>query len=123
MNKIILLFIFLMALLFSSCTFDKEELPEPPPPPPPMSFCDSLNVTYSVTVAPIINANCAISGCHASGSSFGDYTNYAGVKAKVDNGTFKERVIVQKNMPPSGPLPQTELDKLQCWLDKGAPNN
>ena len=70
-----------------------------------------------------MDVNCNTSGCHAAGSPYGDLTNYSGVKAKVDNSTFKERVIVQKNMPPAYSLSQTDLDKLNCWLEAGIPNN
>ena len=114
---------FIISMLFIvSCTYDKAELP-PPPPPPVINLCDTLNVTYSGTIASIMNANCNASGCHSAGSPYGDFTNYSGVKAKVDNTTFKERVIIQKNMPPSYPLSQGDLDKLNCWLEAGALNN
>ena len=115
-----LLFIFITILVLESCRYDKVELP---PPPPPINSCDTLNATYSGAVASIINGNCNISGCHDSGSAFGDYTNYEGVKEKIDNGTFKTRVMDQKDMPPSNPLPKADLDKLKCWLEAGAPNN
>lgn len=130
MTKITGLFTLSLLLLIGSCTFDKEEVPEPTPtptptptPPPTMDLCDSLNVTFSGTVVPLLNANCTTPGCHSAGSGNGDYTTYAGIKAKVDNGTFKTRVIDDKNMPPSGPLSPSDLDKLKCWLEDGAPNN
>ena len=113
--------VFIISMLFIvSCTYDKAKLP---PPPPIINLCDTLNVTYSGAIASIMNAHCNTSGCHASGSPYGDLTNYVGVKAKVDNTTFRKRVIIQKNMPPSYLLPQGDLDKLNCWLKAGAPNN
>lgn len=123
--------LFFLLVLLHSCTYDKYEVPEPATPPPAdttqtgtaLTRCDSLNVTYSATVKPITDNNCAISGCHAAGSGNGDFTTYAGLKAKVDNGSFKKRVIEDKTMPPSGPLPASDIEKLQCWLDAGAPEN
>ena len=119
-------FFFLLVLLHS-CTYDKYEVPEPAladtTGQAAINPCDSLNVTYSGTVKPLTDNNCALSGCHAAGSGNGDFTSYAGLKAKVDNGTFKKRVIEDKTMPPSGPLPASDIEKLQCWLNAGAPEN
>lgn len=79
--------------------------------------CDSIK--YSVDIQPILTSRCA--GCHTSAP---DFTNYAGAKEKVDDGTFKNRVITLKDMPLGGPaLSQTELDRIQCWINNGAPNN
>jgi len=85
--------------------------------------CDSLNTKFTAVIMPIIQANCATPNCHVSGFSFGDFTTYDGVKAKVDNGSFNNRVIIQKNMPPSVPLPDSLLQKIDCWVQKGARSN
>ena len=104
----------------NACIKDKGSIPEELT----LSKCDSLNVTYGTSIEPIITANCATSGCHVSGGSgSGVFDNYTNVKAKVDNGSFKNRVITIGNMPPSGTLSQTDKEKIQCWLDAGAPNN
>lgn len=85
--------------------------------------CDSIK--FSADVNPIITANCNTPGCHDTGSGNGDFTTYTGIKAKVDNGTFKARVMDGNPtfMPASGALPADQIAKLKCWLDKGAPNN
>lgn len=87
------------------------------------NVCDS--VKYSTTIEPIIVANCSTSGCHDAGSGNGDYTTYAGVKQKVDNGTFKMRVVdgTPTFMPATGSLPAEQIAKITCWLNTGAPNN
>ena len=115
-----LLFPFITMLVLASCSYDKAELP---PPPPPINSCDTLNVTYSGAIVTILNGNCNISGCHDFNSAFGDYTSYEGVKEKIDNETFKARVMDKKDMPPSNPLSKADLDKLKCWLEAGNPNN
>jgi hypothetical protein len=74
----------------------------------------------------ILNTNCTFSGCHNTGSVNGDFTSYAGIKLKVDNGTFSNRVLVTKDMPPnytSGPssLSDCDLIKLKKWINLGAP--
>ncbi|MDO9000816.1 MAG: hypothetical protein Q7W45_13695 [Bacteroidota bacterium] len=85
--------------------------------------CDSIK--YASHIQPIITKNCAISGCHISGFSSGDFTSYAGLNTKVVPGKFKLRVFDSPNnpMPPSGQLPQAQLDSIKCWLDRGAPND
>ncbi|MDP2386003.1 MAG: hypothetical protein Q8M29_06510 [Bacteroidota bacterium] len=85
--------------------------------------CSKINSVYSSNVKPIIDKNCLSSGCHNSGSTNGDFTTYAGVKAKVDNGSFDNRVIQQKNMPLSNELSMDDLKKIKCWLNSGAANN
>jgi hypothetical protein len=123
MNKISFLFKGLcIAVLLVSCENKIGKL-EPKAPPVPPNACDS--VKYNAYIKPIINANCATPGCHVpGGGGNGDFTTYAGVSAKVSNGSFKNRVIGPGSpMPASGRLPQAKLDSIQCWLDKGAPNN
>lgn len=105
-------------LILQSCYFDNEEDLYGP------VTCDLSNITYSSDVSIIINSSCATTGCHVpGGTGTGDFTNYTGLKAKVDNGTFETRVLNEKTMPPSTPLSQCELEILQNWLDNGALNN
>lgn len=101
--------------LISSCEYKKGQAPKPIEVVV-AGACDS--VKYSVDIQPILNTYCT--GCHSASP---DFTNYVGTKLKVDDGTFKNRVITLKDMPLDGPLSQANLDKIQCWLDKGAPNN
>lgn len=116
MKKISLLL--LLSLSFTACYFDNEEELYGP------VTCDVSSVTYATDIVPIINTSCATSGCHvAGGSGPGDFTTYTGLKAKVNNGSFENRVLVQKNMPPSGPLSDCTEAKLQKWIDDGALNN
>ena len=85
--------------------------------------CSMVNSSYSANIKPIINANCISSGCHNANSTNGDFTTYNGLKAKADNGSLNNRVVQQKNMPPSQPLSLDDLEKIKCWINSGAPNN
>lgn len=85
--------------------------------------CSKVSSEYSADIRPIIDANCLSSGCHNAGSVNGDFTNYAGLKAVADKGKLQDRVINQKNMPPSGPLPLEDLKKIKCWINSGTLNN
>jgi len=121
-----LFFAMLIMEMVSSCTYDKSDEPQPEVP----EVCDTLNVSYSTDIMPIIMFNCAISfGCHVSGGSApGDFMSYADLKAKADNGTLKNRVVVSKNMPPTyseGPtaLADSSIQKIDCWIKDGALKN
>ena len=111
-----------ISIVFSGCYYDNEQ----------QLYqyyytnnqCDTSNVTFSQTIFPVIQATCAISGCLvAGGTGNGIYDNYAGVKEKVDNGSFLARVIQQRNMPPGAPLTDCQINQMRVWLNAGAPNN
>lgn len=95
--------------------------------------------TWDVDVQPIVAATCSYSGCHSGGTSANaflpqesnDYTSYTAIKSSLDNGKFKLRALVNKDMPnamfvPAGQptaLTQEQLDILQCWADAGYPES
>jgi hypothetical protein len=85
--------------------------------------CSTINAKYSANIFPIINRNCNASGCHNAGSGNGDFTTYAGLKVKADNGTLSDRVLYKKDMPVSAALSLDNRNILKCWLDNGAQNN
>jgi len=80
-------------------------------------------VTFSQDIRPIINSRCATYGCHVAGFPQGDFTFYSVIKAKVDNGSFRLRVIETNSMPPLNPLSENDRGKIHCWLEGGALNN
>ncbi|MFK7807611.1 MAG: hypothetical protein AB8F74_07435 [Saprospiraceae bacterium] len=116
-------FLFLsLIILCSSCTND--QLPEPVE-----ADCPTV-ITYDVEIKPIIDNSCAYSGCHVSGFGSGDFTNYASLEGLLTAGTFENRVIIERNMPPSyAPddkpkmLTDEELDLMKCWMEGGYPEN
>jgi hypothetical protein len=101
--------------------------------PVPVGSCDTTNITYSKDIAPIVAANCAISGgCHdVAGSliSGHDYTTYAGLKAVAEydfiitdiNGI---PVAGHNSMPKNGlKLSDCDINKITRWVNEGAPDN
>lgn len=108
-------------LMLSSCYYDnEEELYEYYNQSNP---CDTTAVSFADDIMPMIQGNC-ITGCHvAGGTGSGIFENYAEVKAKVDNGSMNNRVVVQRNMPPSGALTECQILQMQAWILNGAPNN
>lgn len=115
MIKYVCIFSFIL-IGINSCTSDKTEL----------LLCDTVNADYSESVALIIQTRCALSGCHIGDSvSVGNFNNYSEIKERVDNGTFREKVIDSKTMPPSTkpPLTTQEYTILKCWYEAGASGN
>lgn len=108
-----------LVFLMSGCYYDNEETLYPD-----AVMCDTTNVTFHANIEPIIQGNCAVSGCHvAGGTGSGIFTTYAGLKTKVNNGSLKRRVLERKDMPPNSRLNGCQLSLIKIWLDAGAPNN
>lgn len=82
----------------------------------------TTGIDYENDIKQILNANCAVSGCHVSGGS-----------APMALGTFAaasphaaaiKTQVLSNNMPKGGPPLSQELkDKIACWVDDGAPQN
>jgi hypothetical protein len=111
----------LLLFFVFSCTSDKHELPQPDD-----GCIVPALITWDNSMNALIQAKCSIEGCHVPADSGGngfDFRTYAGVKEKIDNGVFQNRVFVLQDMPPAGStvLSACELRQLQTWIDKGAP--
>ncbi len=110
----------LICFFLINCTKVKGPVPDAVS----VSACDT-GYWYDGHIESIITTKCAsLSGCHGASSPGGvPYTTYDGVKYDVDQGLFNTRVFVDKDMPqsPGTPLTAAELDRLSCWLSKGAP--
>ncbi len=95
--------------------------------------CDTTNVTYSGTIAPLMNNYCT--GCHgnAANTTGINLTNYLdsgsdlGVKSVAENGKLWGSVNQDAGfsaMPLGGNrLQDCKIDELRIWLDNGYPNN
>ncbi|MBC7688852.1 MAG: hypothetical protein H7211_11805 [Aquabacterium sp.] len=87
--------------------------------------CSTTQSKYTADISPIITSKCAIPGCHdangASNPAGFVFLNYAQLSAKKDR--INARVIMERTMPPTGPLSDAEINKIKCWIGNGAPNN
>ncbi|MBL7890622.1 MAG: hypothetical protein JNL24_13805 [Bacteroidia bacterium] len=112
--KKVFLFLSLILLAFGSCTYTKVEVPAKE------DTCDTIS--YANDIVPIMTANCT--GCHSSGFASGDFTTYAAIKLRADNGVLKNRIITQRDMPPApATMPDSLRTIINCWISQGAPNN
>jgi len=120
-NKILgIVLILLFGTSISSCYYDNEEELYPYG----NLNCDTLtNITYTNSIQAIANTNCAISGCHTGVNPTGGIVleTYQQMKSIADDGKLGNRVLVQQNMPPSGPLSTCDLEAIQVWINNGAP--
>lgn len=90
--------------------------------------CDtSVTVSYATDIAPILQSNCAISGCHSGNSpqSGLDLARYEDVRRIARNGNLVGRITATTGsvMPPTGSLPQSEIDLIESWVQAGACEN
>lgn len=90
--------------------------------------CDTSNVTYSGSVAPIFAATC--NSCHSpGGGSLPDLSVYDNVRDYIqsDTGGIPARirhVAGYDPMPKSAPkLPECDIRKIEIWINSGFPNN
>lgn len=81
----------------------------------------NTDISLSNNIMPIIEANCAISGCHK------DVRNPM-FNSKNDVINASNRIAARTSsttnpMPPGGRLPQSEIDQILCWVENGASDN
>jgi hypothetical protein len=127
-NKSAFFLLVLACTSIFSCYYDKHVAPEAP-------VASTSQISYQTDIKPFLTLYCLGQGnqaCHVSHSNQGangDFTTYAGLKAKVDNGSIQSRVLnANGGMPPSyssGPTHLTAADKqkLLSWVSQGALNN
>lgn len=77
------------------------------------------NVSLVSDISPLVQTNCAISGCH-NGSVSPNLTTSAAIISSA------ERIKVRTgngSMPRGGTLTSTQIKQIACWVDAGANDN
>jgi hypothetical protein len=109
----------LILLAAQSCSKDVNNGPKHP--------CDTIEVTYSGVIQPLLEANCY--ECHGNGQSHKDVTldSYEGVYAVAISGQLSGAVNHRSGysaMPYYRPqLDTCSIHFIDEWIDAGAPNN
>ncbi len=121
-KKTALLTGFIVLIGLNSCYYDNVEDLYPQTP-----TCDTIDVTYSGSVVPIMDANCT--GCHSGSAPAGNISlaNYNEIVASAQNGSLLG-VIRHDNgwspMPKNGnKLDDCSITKIEIWVESGTPNN
>lgn len=90
--------------------------------------CNGTVPTYTNEIAPILNTNCALSGCHNASSAkeginLSDYASASSqFKNNPDNLTSVHHGSGVKPMPDGRPQLAADLiNKLDCWVKNGCP--
>jgi hypothetical protein len=116
----------------------KHEFPNPNPgsnssTPTQTSSCSADSVYFGSDILPIINSNCATSGCHDAithkeGIILTDYTHIVNRVSPFNaesSSLYTVCVRGGERMPPK-PMPaltQAQLSKMIIWINQGALNN
>ncbi len=116
MNKNHVYFILALCLVIAACNSNKK-----------LGDANDNNnmplVSYKKSIMPIVEAKCAVSGCHIQGFHEGDFTIFEELKKQADRGKIRRLVIDNRSMPPDQPLDAKEIKLIDTWLKQGANNN
>jgi len=80
----------------------------------------TTGTSWSNDIKPIMEKNCAISGCHNGVSRSNNFREYASAKSFAK--TIKSKTQ-DRSMPFDGSLTQNQIDLIACWVNDGALQN
>ncbi len=107
-----------VSIAASSCYYDKEDLLYGN-----NVDCSTIDSKYSTAISPLMQSKCSYSGCHDAGTAAAGVVLENHTQVAASAGRINQRCIVDKSMPPGGPLSSNETLALQCWINAGTPNN
>lgn len=118
--KIVLVSILALTLAVSGCYYDNEEdlyLGS--------STCDTTNVTYATSVAPVFAGYC--NSCHSGSSPSGNIKtdSYSSVVTNITRirGSINHQSGFQAMPQNGGSLSSCDLTKIDIWIRQGMLNN
>ena len=80
----------------------------------------TTGTSWSNDIKPIMEKNCAISGCHNGVSRANNFREYASAKSFAK--TIKAKTQ-DRSMPFDGSITQNQIDLIACWVNDGALDN
>ena len=90
--------------------------------------CDTSNVTYTNTVADILNNSCATAGCHVTGNEMNAFFSLEGYANAAASAGFGRMVGSIKHEEGFSPMPKggqklddCDINKIAQWVEDGAP--
>ena len=115
-NSICSLFYIGFFILISSCTKDKVGNNVPYP-----EIICSDTISFNIDILPIIQSNCA--GCHNNSNGY-TFTNHQNISFNYAAIVGSMKGIGYQLMPQDGPaIPDSSIQKIQCWVNQGMRNN
>lgn len=127
MRKLTFIIICFLAGSFGlvSCYYDRELDQDPSGIP--------ANVSFSNDVVPVLNKNCAGSGCHDAGpthkpslvadKAYSDLVAGGYLSQTIPSSGKLYQEIAEGNMPPGQPMSTKDANLIIGWLNEGAKNN
>ncbi len=80
----------------------------------------TTSTSWENDVKPILEKNCAITGCHNGVSRSNNFSDYTSAKSHAKSIKSKTQ---DRSMPFDGALTQSQIDLIACWVDDGAHMN
>ena len=135
--KRVIHYIFVL-LTASACTYNKWEQIKPDSATAEENCDTSMVISYAADIVPIMNGSCGAqnNNCHSSGSTVGGYVVldvHIGVAYSASTATtgsncqLVSSVVWDGNTSPmpknSGKLSPCDIQKIQKWVNEGAPDN
>jgi hypothetical protein len=115
-NRINSIYFAVLAILVTSCTKDKVGGNSPYP-----EVTCSDTISFSNDVLPIIQNNCT--GCHDNSNGY-TFTNHQNISDSYAAIVGSMKGVGYQLMPQGGPaLPDSVIQKIQCWVNQGMKNN
>ena len=114
-------FAFLLLGMIISCK--KKSVVVSPPTPSKTTCIDTVNISYSKQIQPILNANCV--RCHdaATGQNF---TSYKTTKPFAEAGILEGCITGKPDyllMPPADKMDSCNIKAIQVWIRQGMKDN
>jgi hypothetical protein len=112
----------MVLFILSSCYYDNVEDLYPQSPD-----CDTLNITFTSSVLPVIEVNCK--SCHSGSAPSGNITltNYSDISIAAQNGNLVGTISHESGwspMPKNGnKLDDCTIKKIELWVNSGSPDN
>lgn len=122
-----------LLLTVGGCKKDVEPEPEPDP-------CENVNSAFQKQILPIFTASCALSGCHDDVAAEGDniFDNYQNIKSSIQDDPeqflrsinfeggstgWMPRDNPEENASQEDKLPASQIMQIECWIERGMPND
>ncbi|HZV43970.1 MAG TPA: hypothetical protein VFF90_05810 [Saprospiraceae bacterium] len=116
-NKSLPLLVFCFIFFLAACSKD----------PDPVIDCTGLTPTYNADIKPILDASCALSGCHdaITHQNGYDFSSYGPASEASKNGRFLGAIQHKSGytaMPYNmAKLSNDHVQQLTCWVETGSP--
>lgn len=91
-------------------------------PAPTNPDCNGVDSKFQANVLPLMQATCAVSGCHNTGSINGPGALTTHAQISASSAAIKAAVIAG-TMPKNGSLTESQKKIIVCWINSGAQNN